>query len=294
MHIKRNNKILNKKEIDKLSLPLEKDKVIQHKKNAIKKLNNLFEYYINEPSGRYLKKANLLSYWFETYVDYIKKEDAYDPKKQIRYNRGDVVKVNFGFNVGKEYGGLHYAIVLDKNNHHSANVVTVVPLTSGTADETYPTDVFLGSELFSKLDTRHAYMLKQAQKDLDECNRLKSSIDSANSAIEKIANKIESQDNVENEIAATLVDNINVLISNQNELNSKVAQTEGDILFLQKSRQEISKLKSGSIALISQITTIDKARIYTPRKSTDVLYGINFSDEKMNAINEAIKAKLIF
>ena len=77
-------------------------------------------------------------------------------------------------------------------------------------------------------------MLKQAQKDLDECNRLKSSIDSANSAIEKIANKIESQDNVENEIAATLVDNINVLISNQNELNSKVAQTEGDILFLQK------------------------------------------------------------
>ena len=57
---------------------------------------------------------------------------------------------------------------------------------------------------------------------------------------------------------------------------------------------EIAKLKSGSIALISQITTIDKSRIYTPRKSTDVLYGIKFSDEKMNAINDAIKSKLIF
>ena len=278
-----------------MSLPLDKEKIIKHKKHAIKELNNLFEYYINEPTGKYLKKANLLSYWFETYVEYIKKEEFYDPRKQIRYNRGDVIKVNFGFNVGKEYGGLHYAIVLDKNNNHSANVVTVVPLTSGTAEETYPTDVFLGSELYSKLDARHDLMLKKAEKDLDECNKIKKSIDSANSAIEKIiAQEIEPQDDVENEIAATLVDNLNVLINNQNEFNLKTAQAQKDVQFLKKSRMEIAKLKSGSIALISQITTIDKSRIYTPRKSTDVLYGIKFSDEKMNAINDAIKSKLIF
>lgn len=278
-----------------MSLPLDKEKIIKHKKHAIKELNNLFEYYINEPTGKYLKKANLLSYWFETYVEYIKKEEFYDPRKQIRYNRGDVIKVNFGFNVGKEYGGLHYAIVLDKNNNHSASVVTVVPLTSGTAEETYPTDVFLGSELYSKLDARHDLMLKKAEKDLDECNRIKKSIDSANSAIEKIiAQEIEPQDDVENEIAATLVDNLNVLINNQNEFNLKTAQAQKDVQFLKKSRMEIAKLKSGSIALISQITTIDKSRIYTPRKSTDVLYGIKFSDEKMNAINDAIKSKLIF
>ena len=278
-----------------MSLPLDKEKIIKHKKHAIKELNNLFEYYINEPTGKYLKKANLLSYWFETYVEYIKKEEFYDPRKQIRYNRGDVIKVNFGFNVGKEYGGLHYAIVLDKNNNHSANVVTVVPLTSGTAEETYPTDVFLGSELYSKLDARHDLMLKKAEKDLDECNKIKKSIDSANSAIEKIiAQEIEPQDDVENEIAVTLVDNLNVLINNQNEFNLKTAQAQKDVQFLKKSRMEIAKLKSGSIALISQITTIDKSRIYTPRKSTDVLYGIKFSDEKMNAINDAIKSKLIF
>lgn len=91
-----------------------------------------------------------------------------------------------------------------------------------------------------------------------------------------------------------LGDNLSVLATTRNEFNKKFEQAYQDVEFLKKSRQEIAKLKSGSIALIGQITTIDKSRIYTPRKSTDVLYGIQFSDEKMNTINEAIKAKLIF
>lgn len=279
-----------------LSLPLDKDYVIKHKKHAIRELNNLFEYYINEPTGKYLKKANLLSYWFETYVKYIREEEVYNPKKQIRYNRGDVIKVNFGFNVGKEYGGLHYAIVLDKNNHLSANVVTVVPLTSGTEAETYQTDVFLGSELYSKLDVRHAQMIKKANQELMECKQLNESMESTNSLIKELIAKdsAATTDEASDEIAATLSDNLSVLATTRNEFNKKVEQAYQDVKFLEKSRQEIAKLKSGSIALIGQITTIDKSRIYTPRKSTDVLFGIQFSDEKMNTINEAIKAKLIF
>ena len=279
-----------------MSLPLDKDYVIKHKKHAIRELNNLFEYYINEPTGKYLKKANLLSYWFETYVKYIREEEVYNPKKQIRYNRGDVIKVNFGFNVGKEYGGLHYAIVLDKNNHLSANVVTVVPLTSGTEAETYQTDVFLGSELYSKLDVRHAQMIKKANQELMECKQLNESMESTNSLIKELIAKdsAATTDEASDEIAATLSDNLSVLATTRNEFNKKVEQAYQDVKFLEKSRQEIAKLKSGSIALIGQITTIDKSRIYTPRKSTDVLFGIQFPDEKMNTINEAIKAKLIF
>lgn len=279
-----------------MSLPLDKDYVIKHKKHAIRELNNLFEYYINEPTGKYLKKVNLLSYWFETYVKYIREEEVYNPKKQIRYNRGDVIKVNFGFNVGKEYGGLHYAIVLDKNNHLSANVVTVVPLTSGTEAETYQTDVFLGSELYSKLDVRHAQMIKKANQELMECKQLNESMESTNSLIKELIAKdsAATTDEASDEIAATLSDNLSVLATTRNEFNKKVEQAYQDVKFLEKSRQEIAKLKSGSIALIGQITTIDKSRIYTPRKSTDVLFGIQFSDEKMNTINEAIKAKLIF
>ena len=51
-------------------------------------------------------------------------------KKSIAYKRGDIVKLNFGFNIGSEYGGLHYAIVINNKNPHSSSVVTVIPLTS--------------------------------------------------------------------------------------------------------------------------------------------------------------------
>ena len=47
-----------------------------------------------------------------------------------RYKRGEIVKVHLGFNVGSEEGGLHYAVVLDKNNAKSSPVITIIPLTS--------------------------------------------------------------------------------------------------------------------------------------------------------------------
>lgn len=46
------------------------------------------------------------------------------------YKRGNIVKLNFGFNIGSEYGGLHYGVVLDNHNAQSSPVITVIPLTS--------------------------------------------------------------------------------------------------------------------------------------------------------------------
>ena len=37
-----------------------KDIAIQHKKHAIRKVNNVFEAFINNPDDKYLKKADLL------------------------------------------------------------------------------------------------------------------------------------------------------------------------------------------------------------------------------------------
>ena len=48
-------------------------------------------------------------------------------------------------------------------------------------------------------------------------------------------------------------------------------------------------MKKGSIALINQITTISKQRIYNSKKDMDILSGIKLSNEKMNLIDEKIK-----
>ena len=41
--------------------------------------------------------------------------------------------------------------------------------------------------------------------------------------------------------------------------------------------KEISKMKKGSIALVSQITTISKQRIYDPKTSSDILANLRVS-----------------
>lgn len=64
------------------------------------------------------------------YVKYISFEDKFKPTRNISYKRGNIIKVNFGFNIGSEQGGLHYAVVLDKKNDHHSPVITVIPLTS--------------------------------------------------------------------------------------------------------------------------------------------------------------------
>ncbi len=144
-----------------MSKEITKEDVIIHKKQAIKKVNNLLELYINHSDPKYLKKANLLSYWLESFSDYIREETIFNPKELLSYKRGDVIKVNFGFNVGSEHGGLHYAVVLDNNNLQSSPVVTVIPLSSGTPDTTHERDVFLGRELYTKLNAKKQISIRK-------------------------------------------------------------------------------------------------------------------------------------
>ncbi len=277
-----------------MSKELTKEYVILHKKSSIKTLNKMLEFYINSDNPKHLKKANLLSYWLESFSNYILNEENYSPLKQISYKRGNVLKVNFGFNVGKEYGGLHYAIVIDKKNDHHSHVVTVIPLTSGTENETHKKDVYLGTELFSKLYNRHSLVLDKSQKEMAELESINSSINETVTLITKMLSSELAESDNEIQLSTELTNKLHLFIEKKNEQENKIKQAQDDIEFIKKSQHELDKIKEGSIALIGQITTIDKARIYTPRKSVDVLYKISFSEEKMNLINEAIKNQYIF
>lgn len=48
----------------------------------------------------------------------------------IYYKRGEILKVHLGYNIGSEEGGLHYCVVLDKENSIYSPVISVAPLTS--------------------------------------------------------------------------------------------------------------------------------------------------------------------
>lgn len=261
-----------------MSKEINKDNVVTHKKKAIRKLGDMFEAFINNPDPRYLKKADLMAYWIETYCDYIFDEERYDYTKVPKYKRGDVISVNFGFNVGSEHGGRHYAIVLDNDNLQSSKVITVIPLSSGTVEKTHNRDVYLGNELYDKLKAKYDKMCDDNEKEIQETIRL----------IEVINNALAHGDFGGN---TQVRDEINGVA---NDLNNQLNNLYKEDEFLKRAGKEISHLKEGSRAMMEQITTISKMRIIKPKSSKDLLHGISFSDGAMDKINNKLKELYIF
>lgn len=86
----------------KKSKSLEYEDVIKHKNSALSTLNTFLGNCINNVET--IKKADLLSYWLEDYIKYLSYEKIFNPKLYKSYKRGDIIKVNLGFNVGAEEG----------------------------------------------------------------------------------------------------------------------------------------------------------------------------------------------
>lgn len=219
------------------------DKISIHIDASIGQLRKLMKKYLSEINT--MDKADKLSYWLEDYTRCLSFEDKFDPTYLKSYKRGDIVKVNLGYNIGNEEGGLHYCAVIDRNNNRNSGILTVIPLTSFKEKEIHYTSVFLGDEIYKNFKEKYdSLMLKFSSK----------------------------------------INSVNPSTSNQ-----EVISLLDDLAFIQKMDSEMSKMKKGSIALVSQITTISKQRIYDPKKSHDILAGLRLSDESLDLINNKIK-----
>lgn len=56
-------------------------------------------------------------------------EEKFDPVRLKKYEAGDIIDVNFGLNVGTEFAGAHFAVVIGNNIRKNPNIL-VVPLSS--------------------------------------------------------------------------------------------------------------------------------------------------------------------
>ena len=88
-----------------------KNNAIIHKDNSLNRLDLSFLKHIELSE---YKKSDLLAYWINDFAEYHDEERTFNIAKSGMYSRGDVIKVNLGFNIGNELGGLHYCIVLNK------------------------------------------------------------------------------------------------------------------------------------------------------------------------------------
>lgn len=260
-------------------------------------LNKLLEQYINDPSEKHLKKANLISYWLKDYVRMIDFEEEFDPTRNIAYKRGNIVKLNFGFNIGSEYGGLHYGIVLDNENNHNSPVITVIPLTSvKVGKELHKNSVDLGNEIYRTLKLKYdtiSKTLKEEQEEIDKTIIAISSLaDMTSEALENSkSQKNPAEQKKELEKAAKYLG-----IADKLEQSFRIKQQHNleQQNYLKKIGEEITRMKEGSVALVNQLTTISKIRIYDPRNLRGVLAGVSLSKENMEKINEKVKELYVF
>ena len=247
---------------------LDKKKIIDNKNEAINKINEYLDNCIIK-DNIHAKKANLLSYWLKDFINYIEQEESFNSSYLKEYSRGDIIKVNLGFNVGNEEGGLHYCVILDKKNAKSYSTLTVVPLSSlKDTTKQNKTSVLLGNEIYDSLTIKCRHLIKDCS---DKILLLGNEIDTLYDLPE---------DTEDDRIIKTY--KIKIAQNNKEKIMDQLS-------LVQKIAKELSQMKKGTIALINQITTISKQRIYNPKKDLDILSGIKLSDEKMTLIDEKIK-----
>lgn len=134
-----------------------------------------------------------------------------------------------------------------------------------------------GNDLYIRLNSKY--------------NKIQKSLDTEAEEINKINGLVTSVIDV---AKTDLIETDSQILNAVEELQAKKQENAKKRRELLKIGAEISDMKEGSIALVNQITTISKMRIYDPRNLNGVLSGISLSEESMEKINQKVKELFVF
>ena len=132
-----------------------KTDVEKSKQDAILTIESLFSNTELNDNDE-CKRINNYYQWVKTHTDFVLNESKVKCADEDKLIRGSVVWVEFGFNVGNEFGGKHPAIILRK----TGNSVFVIPLSSQKPDKIQKWHVKVDKVYKFKDLTRWANVLK--------------------------------------------------------------------------------------------------------------------------------------
>ncbi|MGW7932118.1 type II toxin-antitoxin system PemK/MazF family toxin [Staphylococcus xylosus] len=203
-------------------------------------------------------KFKYLDDWLYTKSVIFKSEVS--PNKQTRYKvypRGTIIYAKFGVNIGSEFSGNHFCVVLNKNDNRNNELVTVVPLTSK--------------------DTKFSIKLNE-------------------SLVLKATEKME-KDNIIIKEDVDKIKQLYQLSLSENKvhikLNEAINKVENEYKKLFKIIERYLRFSNTfTYAIPSQITTISKNRVTTINKY-DPTGHISFSESTLKVIEDYIKINLM-
>lgn len=75
-------------------------------------------------------KFQKLDEWLEKESKIFIEETTTKSKTYKKYQRGQLIKLDFGINIGSELCYTHFAIVITKNDSINSNIITIIPIIS--------------------------------------------------------------------------------------------------------------------------------------------------------------------
>lgn len=258
------------------------------------------------------KRSDKIAQWIENWVKYLKIEQVFNPRSIQALKRGSIVYADFGFNVGREYGGLHYAIVLNKIDARSNHLLHVLPLTS--VKET--TDISnlkyfqlpIGNEVFQLLSNKALKKVRELSELYNRFSKkdgeLREKVVMVESLIEdnkktlEILKNLSSSDMDDSSIKQILTINKNIDFASDQAEKIRQEAKENAILLAELNEKleyankfilKTQNMNKDSIVLLNQVTTISKMRLRDPKNNNSILNGIVLSDDTMDKIDEALK-----
>lgn len=247
-----------------------REEYLNFKDRTLQQLDNLLT---NELSH---KKSALLTYWLKDYTSLIKREKNFNPKYLPVYKLGQIVEINLGYNLGAEFGGLHYAVVVSRNDNKSNPNLIVIPMTSKSSKGTYYQNLDIGTEFFEKFQNKIGSLLAKTKEKLADIDN-------------EIMILYKSDEELNLMTTSELLKNKEKL----DKLKEKQKTASNLVSILGKHMEKLSKMKSGSVILTNQITTISKMRVTNPVKINDTLNEIILPSETIDKLKEKLD-KTIF
>lgn len=278
---------------------------------AIQELEDYLHHLqqIGEPDD---KRAEKIGQWISNWTRYLKREKRFNPKSIPALKRGSIVYADFGFNVDREYGGLHYAIVLNRKDSRQNHLLHVLPLTSVKEK----TDLNNLKYFQLSIDKEVYRLLREKAK--SKTLELKEIAEQAKEKREKLSNRnlslsqliksnIEATEEMQNLLdkhkkldslptqMENLVQNTRFITKEQNEIEIEISELDNlskilkeKLEYAEKLVKKTDNMNKGSIVLLNQVTTISKLRLYDPKDKNSILNNIVLTSETMQAIDDAL------
>jgi pemK-like protein len=231
---------------------------------------------ISQNSHEHFKK---LDNWLNTYLDFISLENKNCEKKLPNIRRGQILYVNFGYNILSEFRYKHYCVALNNSPKNNPKV-TVVPITS----KHHPHQLSISYELADNLETiirdkERSNFWKPFRMIYPELQTrgftaISPSIGSYDTILPNCTNFIKH--------AMTYLSDEDIEL--RNTLNQILISLNKFDAFYKSS----PKLLQSSFLKVEDITTISKARIISPQYKSHPLYQLMLSASTLDRLDQEI------